>query len=241
MISVYGKHPSFGDFISHGVSPHFQEAIIPWIGKIMQETRDYLGHGWDTIYDTALPLRFWIGSDVFDQSSMRGVLYCSHDKVGRRYPLIIIEQAQGLPMPLIAVKQGFYETLEARLIAVASNTIGSADEIITDIGINCDLAEKVATDNEQTSFWAVNPDPEVNHLLEAVGATDQQHAAAGRSYWWTAGRNARASTFLAAQGIPNAAEMAWLLSGVAADGLQQFEPEKKPDIESLKMGNLSDD
>ena len=241
MISVYGKHPSFGDFISHGVSPRFQSEVIPWIGQIMSQTRDYLGHGWDNVYDTALPLRFWIGSDVFDQFSMRGVLYCSRDKVGRRYPLIIIEQGRGLPMPLIAVKQGFYETLEARLIEVTSNTIGSANEIITDIGINCDLADKTATDNEQTSFWAANPDPEVNHLLEAVGATDQQHAAAGRSYWWTAGRNARASTFLAAQGIPNAAEMAWLLSGVAADGLQQSEPEDDTGVDGSRMENLSND
>lgn len=241
MISVYGKHPDFGDFISHEVSSRFTSVIVPWVGQIMSETRDYLGPGWDTVYDTALPLRFWIGAKVFGDFSLRGVLYCSRDKVGRRYPLIIVEQDQELPMPLVVTDQVFYETLETRLIEVANNTVGSAGEIIADLGIKSDFGDRMQTDTTQTSFWAANPDPKVDDLLHAVTATDHQLASEGRSYWWTAGRGMQASTFLAAQGVPKASELAWLLSGVSADRLQQPTADETIDIDSSKMESLGND
>ena len=222
MLGIYGKHPAFGDFISHGVSPRFRDAIEPWVGQILGEVQSRLGEDWQSVYDNALPLRFWLGTHVFGESNLRGVILFGHDKVGRRYPLVIAEEASGLPAPVLDHDQGFYHTLQSGLEQAFHETDLDFGALVDALGGD-DSATHPAEPEPQT-LWAANPDPNIEDLLKAVCATDHQRAAQYRSYWWRAGQQASASTFLAAQGMPDAAEFAWLLAGIPTQALQHPAP-----------------
>lgn len=224
MLGIFGKHPAFGDFISHGVSPRFQTTIEPWIGQILGQVRDHLGDRWQPVYDNALPLRFWIGSRVFGESNLRGVILFGQDKVGRRYPLIIAQEANGLPAPVLDHGQGFYTDAQSRLEQAFRNT--ELDPGILVAALAGDHGPDTLSDPEPPTLWAANPDPQVGELLKAVCETDHQRAAEYRSYWWREGRQNSASTFLAAQGMPDTAEFAWLLAGLQSRTLQS--PETPP-------------
>lgn len=222
MLSIYGKHPAFGDFISHGVSPRFRTAIEPWVGQILADVRDHLGDGWQPVYDNALPLRFWLGAHVFGESNLRGVILFGHDKVGRRYPLVIAQEANGLPAPVLDHGQGFYDTVQSALEQAFQNTELTPATVLAALGD--DDNDAPPTEPEPATLWAANPDPKIEDLLKAVCATDHQRAAEYRSYWWRAGQQTSASTFLAAQGMPDAAEFAWLLAGIPTQSLQHPDP-----------------
>jgi len=222
MLGIYGKHPAFGDFISHGVSPRFQAAIEPWVGQILGEVRDHLGDSWQSVYDNALPLRFWLGARVFGESNLRGVILFGHDKVGRRYPLIIAHEANGLPAPVLDHGQDFYDTAQSGLERAFLETELDPATLIAALGD--DNSTAAPTEPEPATLWAANPDPQVEELLKAVCATDHQRAAEYRSYWWRTGQQTSASTFLATQGMPDAAEFAWLLAGLQTQALQHPDP-----------------
>ena len=220
MLGVYGKHPAFGDFISYGVTSCFQSEVEPWVGQVMAQTRDHLGDRWASTYDTALPLRFWIGANIFGGGDMRGVLLASRDKVGRRYPLVIVQEAPQLPAPVLDKDQSFYDAVQAQLEKTMDETVETATDLVAGLEAVNTIApannEPVA---ESATFWAANPDLQVEGLLDAVSETDRQQATAHRSYWWAAGREPHASVFLATQGLPDSAQMAWLLSGIVAQEL----------------------
>lgn len=222
MLGIYGKHPAFGDFISYGVSERFQTGIDPWIGKILGEVRNHLGGNWQQVYDNALPLRFWLGTRVFGESNLRGVILFGRDKVGRRYPLIISQEANGLPAPVLDHGQGFYNDAQSRLEQAFHDA--ELDPGILVSALAADTGTVPPSEPEPATLWAANPDPQVGELLKAVCATDHQRAAEYRSYWWRAGRQDRASTFLATQGMPDTAEFAWLLAGLQSKALRHPEP-----------------
>ncbi len=225
MLGVYGKHPAYGDFISHGVSPRFQAVIEPWIGQILGEVRAHLEGSWQIVYDTALPLRFWIGSHVYGNNNLRGVILFGRDKVGRRYPLLIVNEANNLPAPILDHKQGFYDDVQTSLEQAFYKTDLDIGTLVAslDVGHSMDAC----SEPEPKTLWAANPDPQVEELLKAVCSMDHQRAAEYRSYWWRTGQQTSASTFLATQGMPDAAEFSWLLAGLQTQALQHPDPSHK--------------
>lgn len=218
MFGIYGKHPAFGDFISHGISSRFQNRMEPWLGQILAEVRNNLGPSWQTVFDSSLPIRFWIGSRIFGKHNLRGVMMFSHDKVGRRFPLIFIEEKSALPCPVLNHDQSFFDNAQICLTRELQcekpdfpAILSSKDDTGEDTGANT---------TETDTLWATNPDPQIEGLLQAVCAADHQRAAEYRSYWWCVGQKANASVFLTTQGLPDSAELSWLLSGMRKDSLQ---------------------
>ena len=227
MLGIYGKHPAFGDFLSQGLSDHAQERLVDWLTGAMAAVRDHLGDRWTHVYDHAPMVRFWIGAGVFEIADMRGVLCPSRDKVGRRYPLTLIEEGVGQGAPVFDPAQGFYETAEVRMAEVLASEPADMSEIADRFAA---LASQDATPSASPIIWAANPEREVGKLMAAVGPADHQSAATQRSYWWTAGAGPRASAFLSCQGVPGPDALAWLLSGVAVEALQANEQQQNTTV-----------
>ncbi len=220
-VGMFGKHPAFGDFIGTGLPDPLRKGLEDWLNTTLSRLRDALGEeGWQTTYDNAPLLRFWIGAAVFRTVALRGVLLVSRDKVGRRYPLVLVQMGAPDDPPTVEADQVFYDDAEAWARGAMSAQPDTPQELLPDAGSG--LSEDFAAP-ESPLFWAVNPKPDVTRLLSDVARVDHQRAALSRSYWWVRGQSAHASTVLACDGMPDDVAMGWLLAGVAADPIENTE------------------
>lgn len=216
---IYGKHPGFGDFISAGLPALADSHLVPWWTDLLAETRDWLGDRWEPVWDAAMPVRFWIGGSIWGGAHLRGVARASRDKVGRRYPLIVVAETAGSP-PMLQPDQQFYRMAEAELGA----DLASPDDLHRRLKARTGSTGPVDAAVSAT-FWAANPALDVADLLSQLDATDRVRAVGARSYWWVAPSPGRASAVLACDGLPQAGEMAWLLTGVPAEALTAVQPQ----------------
>ncbi|WP_299840671.1 type VI secretion system-associated protein TagF [uncultured Paracoccus sp.] len=208
---IYGKHPGFGDFISAGLPELADRELVPWMTGILAETRDGLREDWEPAWDAALPLRFWIGGAIWGGPHLQGVARPSRDRVGRRFPLIVVAETADAP-PVQQPDQNFYEVIETALAGEVPSAGALREQLAALLGDTTGAVDAAPA----ATFWAANPALDVADLLDQIEATDRLRAAAARSYWWTGATEGRASAVLACDGLPRAGELAWLLAGVPA-------------------------
>lgn len=220
-LGIYGKHPAFGDFISAGLPGVADSHLVPWWTGLLAETRDWLGERWEPVWDSAMPIRFWIGGAIWGGPHLRGVARTSRDKVGRRFPLIAVAETAGSP-PMLQSDQGFYRGLEMELASDISSAEDLRERLSTRSGL--DVGARPVDPAVSATFWAANPALDVGDLLTQLDATDRVRAVSARSYWWVAATENRASAVLASDGLPQPGEMAWLLEGVRSDALTTARP-----------------
>ncbi|SFR64895.1 type VI secretion system-associated protein TagF [Litoreibacter janthinus] len=221
---IFGKHPSFGDFIGAGMSKPMQVALEEWMGAVLPRVRDNLGDVWQPFYDIALPLRFWLGEGVVPAAvggPVAGVMVFSHDKVGRRFPLIALVEGAQMPPPTLVPEQRWYEALQTLMLE--HDTPQTAAELAEMLNLPT-AALPDPFEGGEAGFWAVHHAGAVEAMMANVAATDHRRAVARRSYWWSAGDPSRTATFHATEGWPDAAVFQWLLAGNAAD-----EPAPEPE------------
>ena len=204
---VFGKHPAFGDFLSHGFSRDIADGLGAWLDKALTSLREDMGEGWQEFWDTAQPLRFWMGAEVLGQP-LAGLIEPSRDKVGRRYPLILAAESSDQPLPVLDTDQSFYEALEAHIHNVIPVSGGAS---LLD-GLMYTLGEATIL---PASIWAHHPDANLPALLTSAAQVDHIRAAARRSHFWNSGSETRAAVWHAGDGLPDSEALGWLLTGVA--------------------------
>lgn len=225
----FGKHPAYGDFVGHGMSAVVRSSFENWLVPTLGHMRQYLGDGWQGSYDAMQPMRFWIGPAVLGTPwPLRGVVCPSRDKVGRRFPLVMLDQggASDAP-PVLDLDQTFYEAAEQMAAAALGSSADSLAALVPGAGGQA----APASDPEPAFFWAVNPDADPTALLRSAGSVDHQRAVTARSYWWTTGiEGARSTAFMGAAGMPGPDALGWLMTGVGvapeqgADGPDVVDP-----------------
>ncbi|MCQ0969401.1 type VI secretion system-associated protein TagF (plasmid) [Paracoccus sp. TK19116] len=205
---LWGKHPAHGDFLSARLPDACRDHVIPWLDSTLTETRDLLGADWEGRWDNAFPVRFWIGGSIIRSASLLGVLSASRDRVGRRYPLMLIAETDR-SAPVLDSRQDLHDAAEALLTSALLDDATIADALTL---TNIDPLPAV----EPPTFWAANPDLGAGTFLDQLASTDYARATLSRSYWWTASSADRAAMVAACDGLPDAQTLAWLLTGVAA-------------------------
>ncbi|MFT6450772.1 MAG: type VI secretion system ImpM family protein [Halocynthiibacter sp.] len=232
MIGILGKHPGFGDFISHGLGAANTAWFERWLGAVLPKVRSDLDARWEAIYDGAPDLRFWIGAQLIEGAAgpAYGVLRTSKDKVGRRYPLIAAVIGSGLYPPVLDVEQAPYEALSAALDDLPEAP-QSAETIAHQIeAVVGDLAPSEPL-GEGAPLFAANPDPDPAGLWAVASTIDHLRAASARAYFWTKGDGARAATVYSAAILPDAAVLAWLWEGSALEASLEDESGAEPQYE----------
>lgn len=217
-LGLYGKHPAFGDFVTAGLETITRQALEEWLNKVLPKIRDRQKDGWAALYDGMLSLRFWIGPSQFVDGPVVGVLAASRDKVGRRFPLVVLAQEQGIAAPVTDPDQSFHEGLEAYIHKIMDLKPGTPQDILDRVPV--EIPEVGAMEGEGT-FWATRPDGDVAGLLSDVAETDHARACNTRSYWWVAGDETRASVFHAVEGWPDDSVLEWLMAGVDPEQVPQ--------------------
>ncbi|MEP4196432.1 MAG: type VI secretion system-associated protein TagF [Aliishimia sp.] len=226
----FGKHPGFGDFITHGLPVPLREELETWLTATLARTKQHLGEVWEQVYDHARPVRFWIGPSVLtDPGALRGVIWPCRDKVGRRYPMVMLAAETNPAPPPIAQDQSLYEDMEARLTEALLSEARQPKELMALEGL-----AQMGTPETDT-LWAVNANAKTPDLIHAIGAADYTRAASTRSYWWSRADDLRSGAVWSCTGLPEQQALAWLLSGVrmppqdtTPDGDSPFIPDADP-------------
>lgn len=86
---LYGKLPSFGDFVTRRLPTAFTDRWDSWLQKSIAASRLSLGDAWLERYLEAPVWRFLLGSGVISEQAYAGVLVPSVDRVGRYFPLTL--------------------------------------------------------------------------------------------------------------------------------------------------------
>ena len=82
-VMVFGKLPTYGDFVVRGMSADDRALLDQWLSNGMIEARAVLGDSFEDRYDRAPPWRFAAGDSG-------GVLVPSVDRAGRRFPVYLM-------------------------------------------------------------------------------------------------------------------------------------------------------
>lgn len=212
-LGLMGKHPGYGDFLRAGLSEGVEDRLARWLEPALAELRDQLGEGWGPFWDQGQDLRFWIGRAVAGVT-LAGILRPSRDKVGRRYPLLLLAEGIDRAPPVEDPDQAIW-TLLARHLDRMQPGQGAAALLSGTEAIRLP-AEDAAQLQEGTTLWAHRPDGDLEALLLSAGPVDAGRAALGRSYWWAPARPGLAAVWLGCDGLPAAPALGWLLAGVPA-------------------------
>lgn len=104
-IGLYGKLPSQGDFISRRLPWDVTAAWDAWLQDGISHARSTLGADWNAKYLTAPLWRLQLAPGVLGAGGWIGLWFASVDRVGRQFPLLLLE-------PLGPAWTGRYAVLE---------------------------------------------------------------------------------------------------------------------------------
>ncbi len=215
-VGVFGKHPGFGDFIGRGVPPALQARLESWLTATLSAVAGSAGENWHTLHDHAPAIGFWIGARVLAESegrSLRGVILSSHDRVGRRFPLVLVQCPAGAMPPTLAPDDGFHAAAVPALLALLSADVVTTGDLLAALPA---LPLPAWQQVEGDLFWAVNPVRPAAEMWAELAGADLQRGAQRRSYFWTDARpSISTSTVLGCDGLPDAQALGWLMAGVA--------------------------
>ena len=95
----YGKLPTLGDFASRRLEGAFIEPWDQWLVAGLAAHRERLGEGWLDAYLGCPVWRFMLMPGVLahEPHALAGVLMPSVDKVGRYFPLTLVQRLAELP------------------------------------------------------------------------------------------------------------------------------------------------
>lgn len=215
---IYGKHPAFGDFLTAGLEPAALTQLEAWVQPCLTAVRDELGEGWETAWDTAPPLRVWIGADVLGVPLM-GIWVPSWDKVGRRYPLIVgVAGYDTLPPIHPDHDEGFYVALEGALRDLDATTCaqGGVQGLIEGIAMP-QINGTVPQMRPTGMIWGQRADGDLSRLMRDARDTDAARAQLGRSHWWYPAGAGRDAGWMGTNGLPDARALRWLMAEVDTD------------------------
>lgn len=111
-VGAFGKMPSVGDFFRIDTPAGFVRVWDEWVQQGMLNAAQALGTGWDAAYMSAPIWRFTLSRGLAGPRSVLGVLMPSVDRVGRRFPLTLMTEADGAAPELHQRAAGLFEALE---------------------------------------------------------------------------------------------------------------------------------
>lgn len=219
---LYGKHPSFGDFVVSGLSAPLNTLLEQWFAHVMPRLKEGWGDVWEHNFDNAFPLRFWFGPDLTPEGrGFLGVVRASRDKVGRRFPLVAGLEGSPVAAPVSDQTQATYTMLEGALDAYIRPDGSDASAFAAHIAASIpDKGESLPLQTATTGFWAARNDGDIARLWQDAASADYDHAIRGRSYVWRT--DDAGSAVYVCQGWPDVTVIAWLM-GAALVSVPQDE------------------
>ncbi len=83
----FGKIPSRGDFVRHGLPPDFVAGLDGWWQQVLSGSRERLGESWTGSWMEAPVWRFTLSPGLCGSGPVAGLWLPSTDKAGRLFPI----------------------------------------------------------------------------------------------------------------------------------------------------------
>jgi type VI secretion system protein ImpM len=99
----YGKIGAVGDFASRRLTDEQVQIVDRWLTGVMTASQGALGQRWLSAYLSAPLWRFAWGPGVLDAQWWFGALMPSCDKVGRYFPLLLLQPRSEPPLDRLAL------------------------------------------------------------------------------------------------------------------------------------------
>ena len=216
---IFGKLPSYGDFLSRDLDSNFVEVWDVWLQGFVQSTQEQLGESWLDVYLTSPIWRFALSRGVVDDSTWVGLVLPSVDRVGRYFPFSIASNVETAPPAVLmsSAVSWFDELEDIALQALEGET--EIDDILE--SINTVVFPQDQTYHSQAAadgvmgavinmeFDAQNVHSVYPQLLHHVLAQNQQ----SYSIWSTRGSQLVEPCVFYSRGLPPLGGAAAMLDG----------------------------
>ncbi len=121
-IGLYGKLPSQGDFVSRRLPWEVAAAWDDWMQDGIARARERLGADWNKRYLSAPLWRLQLAPGVLGAGAWIGVWFASVDRVGRQFPLALLE-----PLPVGSASRYALVEHDATFFAVEDAALRALD------------------------------------------------------------------------------------------------------------------
>lgn len=212
-VGFYGKLASRGDFVSRGLPQTFIQPWDQWLAAGIQASQQVLGEQWLQAYLVSPLWRFALAPGVCGPDAVVGVLMPSIDRVGRYFPLTVVQVLEpGEAVAGVVVgADAWFEGVEAALLATLEP--GAAFEAF----------EAALQPFRGARPLLQGPRTTVGGLQRLDGDTPEGRALAlaecaceGMSLWWGQGSERIAPGLMRSQGLPRSEQFAAFLLGSEA-------------------------
>jgi len=252
----YGKLPSHGDFLHHGVPDRFVDAWDRWLQHALVASKAQLQDRWLPTYLTSPAWRFVLSGEVIDGRAWAGIMLPSVDRVGRYFPLTLALSLPPVPAFAAAaalqpwfddVEQLALEALEAEVFdlrrfqqtvsdsaqaaaAMAQHLARSGQKPMADLRGFPDAADCWRYELRSVSEL----EHSVNDVVQGMVAA-RLHPLA---LWWSEGSEQVAASWLCTRGLPEPGRFTAMLGGDWSTG---WAGDARPAVQAPLPGGLGGD
>ena len=199
----FGKLAPLGDFASRRLPPEFVAACDRWLSACIASSQAQLGERWPRAYLNAPAWRFALAPQVLDAQWWFGVLMPSCDKVGRYFPLLVLQPRSTPPLDRIALDHLDLWWGQAAQAALQTLEEGAELEAFE--------AALQALPPWPSTRGRAAADATLVDLAQGLAATGLQQRLLGHSVWWPWRPQAVSVPWQIVPGLPAAEGFAQLL------------------------------
>jgi len=218
---IYGKLPSYGDFIFRNLKASFINPWDTWLQNYISVSKEQLGESWLDIYLTSPIWRFVLSPGVIDNNIYAGIMMPSVDRVGRYFPISVVNVLPGniTPVELLLEENGWFGAMEEQCLSALNGDL-DADELVASIStleINIKSKYQPSMDigsNGPMAFQLGACDPsQIQALLPYFLNASLSSALSSFSVWMTTGSEYIPPILFSSQGLPQIGGAASMLDG----------------------------
>ena len=218
---LYGKLPSYGDFIFRNLNSAFINPWDEWLQHFISGSQEQMGEDWLDIYLTSPIWRFVLSPGVIDNNVWAGLMMPSVDRVGRYFPISLVKPfASNIsPVNFMLNQHDWFNALETHCLTALDGNI-DADELIATVA-EIDVSP-------QQSYQATYNLGEMGPMLIGLSSDDKEQIDGSLPYllnaalatglssfslWQTAGSELISPVLFSCQGLPPIGGIASMLDG----------------------------
>lgn len=219
-IGLYGKLPTYGDFITRNLSSSFVTSWDEWLQHFISGSQEQMGDDWLDIYLTSPIWHFTLSPGVIDNNMWAGLMMPSVDRVGRYFPISLVKPFTSniTPVNFMQQQNEWFNALEQHCLSALDGGL-DADELIAAVNaVQLSASEKYAATFNLGEIgpmlFALSPDensqsavmPYITNAVLASGLSSF-------SLWKTSGSQLISPLLFSCQGLPPISGIASMLDG----------------------------
>jgi type VI secretion system protein ImpM len=223
----FGKVPTHGDFVSHGLPTSFIQPWDAWLQQAILSSRQQLGDKeWLNYYLTSPIYRFVLSPAICGNESWSGVIMPSVDQVGRYYPMTLSSKNTADTNPFLTLQQNqdWFSNLETLALTCLQDDFNlkqfnmNLNDVLSVPTNDCPVKDPIPGQSDfetapHTYYHPLNSLDLMGELLpNFVDQLLKQHCFA-YSVWWTQGSEHVPPTLLVCEGLPPFGGIAAMFDG----------------------------